>query len=132
MSSSFRQGCLLYQVQCRVQLDRAVRCTVSNVEVNSTGLSAVPGPMSSSIRQGCPLYHIQCRGKFDRAVCCTRSNVELNSTGLSVVPGSVSSSIRQGCPLYEVKCRAQIDTIFDSVLCSFSLRCCYLVAAFEL
>ena len=46
-----------------------------------------------------------------------RSNVELT---------------RQRCPLYQVQCRAQIDRLFYSVLCWFSLSCCYRVADFEL
>jgi len=51
MSSHTRQPLPLFQVQCRVTLDRPVRCPRCNVEEShSTALSAVPGPMSSSNR----------------------------------------------------------------------------------
>jgi hypothetical protein len=50
MSSHTRQPFPLSQVQCRVTLDRPVRCSRWNVESHSTALSAVPGPMSSSNR----------------------------------------------------------------------------------
>ena len=61
MSSQTRQRFPLYQVQCRVKLDTAFRCTRSIVELDSTALSVVPGQVSSQTRQRFPLYQVQCR-----------------------------------------------------------------------
>ena len=88
-------------------MDSAFRCTRSNVESQSTALSAVPEPMSSHNRQRSPLYQGQCRVTLYRAFCCTRSNVESQSRALSLVPGPMSS-------------RSQIDAMFYSVFCWFS------------
>ena len=61
----------------------------SSVELNSTALFSVPGPVSSQIRQRFSVYQIKHRVKFDSAFQCTRSSVKLNSTALFSVPGPV-------------------------------------------
>ena len=80
-------------VQCRVTLDIAFRCTKSNVELHSTSLSAVPGPVSNYTRYRFPLYQVQCRIILDIAFRCTRSNVELHLTSLSAVPSPMSNTL---------------------------------------
>ena len=97
----------------------------SNVELSSTRLSVVSGPMSSWVRQGLLLYQVQCRVELDKAFSCTGSNVELSSTWLSVVPGPMSSwnglgfllyqvqcLVGQDFPLYQVQCRVELDKAF--------------------
>ena len=85
-----------------------------NVELNSTPLSILPGPMSSSTRHLFPFHRVQCRAQLDISFHSTRSNVELNSTPLSILPGPMSSSTRHLFPFYRVQCRAQLDTSFHS------------------
>jgi hypothetical protein len=143
MSSYTRHRFPLYQVQCRIKLYIAFRCTRYNVELHSTSLSTVPGPMSklhsislsvvpgpksSYTRHRFPLYHVQCRvhstslsavpGPMSKLHStsnfrCTRSNVELQSTSLSVVPGTMSSYTRQRFPLHQVQCRVTLDIGFS-------------------
>ena len=89
--SSYTRRCVgLYQVQCRVNLDSALGCTRSNVELNSTVRWVVPGPVSSYTRRCDGLYQVQCRVKLDSALGCTSSTVELTETVRWVVPAPLS------------------------------------------
>ena len=97
MSNHTRQGFPLFQIECRVIIDSAFRCSRSNVESHSTAHSAVPGRMSSQL---------------DSAFCCSRLNVDSQSTALSALRVRMSSQIRQRFPTYQVECRI----IFDSAL----------------
>jgi len=67
--------------------------TRSDVELHSTTLYAVLGPVSSHTRKPFLLDQVQCRVTPDSPFFCTRSNVELHST--APVPGPMSSYNRQ-------------------------------------
>jgi len=94
MSSYTSKPFMLYQAECRVTLDNLFCCTRSIVELHSTALSSVPGPMSSFTSQPFMLYQVECRltrqpfllyqvqrrVTLDSPFFCTRSSVELKST----------------------------------------------------
>ena len=79
------------------------------VELNSTALSAISGPMSSHVRQPFLLFEFQCRVTLDRTsvvpvqmsshgrrdLRCSSSNVESRSTALPAVPSPMSISYRR-------------------------------------
>ena len=51
----------------------------SNVEVDSTALCAIPGPMSRWTRQHFVLYQVQCRAQIDMLFCCVLCWFSLSS-----------------------------------------------------
>jgi hypothetical protein len=105
-----------------------------NLELHSTALTAVQGPMSSYIRQRLPLYKVvssyirhrlplykvQCRVIFDSAYRCKRYNVELHSTAPTFC--TVSSYIRQRNLLYKVQSRVTFDSAYRCTKYSVELH----------
>jgi hypothetical protein len=110
MSSYTRHRFPLYQIQCPVTPDIVFRCARSKVELHSTSLSAVPGPLSGYTRHRFPLlgpkssytrhrfllYQVQCRVTLDIAFCYTRYNVEYN---------------RHRFALYQIQCPVTHDIV---------------------
>ena len=108
MSSHNRQSFALFYVECRhigqrfptfqvegrVILESAFRCSRSNVESHSTALSAHPSRMSNHIRQLFPTLQVECRVTLDSSFR-SRSNVVSKSTARSAIPGRMSSKTRQ-------------------------------------
>jgi len=123
MSNHTRQS-FLFQDECRVIIDRALRSSMSNVVTLDSGfrpsrskvesfwkaLSAVPGRMSSHTQQRFPPIQVECRITFDSSFRPCRSNVESHSIAVSV-PGRMSSQSRQRVPPFQVECRVKLDSL---------------------
>jgi hypothetical protein len=86
--------------------------TLIGVEMSSTALSAISGPLSSHTRQRFPSFQVQCRVTLDRAFRRSRSIVESHSTAISAVPDPLSRNTRQRFPPLQFQCRVTHDSDF--------------------